>query len=328
MTTKATEAIDEIKGGAFVRSAANIRDWIKADGSTQYPAEKGRYHLVVSLACPWASRTLFARIVKGLEDVISVTVVHAEFAKTSDDPEDKHVGWHFSPPTDVYPECSPDEFGGCKTVREFYGKFAPTPVTKFTVPILFDKKTSKIVNNESSEIVRMLSSEFNAFSSHPELELYPENLRSEIDAVNEWVYDSINDGVYKCGFSRAQEPYDKSLNALFAGLDRAEEILSKQAFIAGSQLTEADIRLFATLVRFDHVYHTHFKCNKKLVSQYPHLISYTRALYQSGVQSTVNLTHIKNHYYRSHKTINQFSVVPPGPPDNLFELPHDRARFN
>eukprot|EP00301_Raphidiophrys_heterophryoidea_P024026 c7673_g1_i1.p1 GENE.c7673_g1_i1~~c7673_g1_i1.p1 ORF type:complete len:355 (-),score=62.31 c7673_g1_i1:124-1158(-) len=321
---KPRTSMQELSGdGAFKRIASGYRDWIKADGSTQFPPEADRYHLYVSYACPWASRALFVRAVKGLENVIGLTIVHPVFEKTSSDPEDKHNGWVFKVDPD-FPECTTDPIRGCKTLRELYVKNDDT-FGKYTVPILFDKKTNKIVNNESADIIRMFSDEFDAFSSRPGWTLYPTGLQKEIDEVNEWVYPMINNGVYRAGFAQKQEPYNLGVADVFAGLDRAEEILSRQRYIASAtELTEADVRLFVTIVRFDEVYHGHFKCNKKRLSDYHHLSNYVRDLYQiPKVAESVNMPHIKHHYHRSHPTINVFGIVPVGPHDNL-HAPHDR----
>jgi len=250
-----------------------------------------------------------------LDDVISVTVVEPVMVKTSD--KDNHHGWAFS---------DEDQPKGAKTVRAFY-EMHSDHVSKFTVPILYDNKLGKIVSNESSEIIRMLGQEFNELATkNKDLDLYPEASREEIDSVNEWVYPQINNGVYRSGFAQTQEAYEEAVADVFAGLDRAEDILSKQRYIASSdQITEADIRLFVTLVRFDEVYHGHFKCNKKRIADYPNLVNYTREIYQlDGISETVDMHHIKEHYHRSHPTINPFGIVPVGPGVD-FSLPHDRA---
>jgi len=316
--------MDEVKDGAFRRTASVFRNWVKADGSSDFPPESGRYHLYVSYACPWASRTLFVRAIKGLEDVIGLTVVHPVFERTST--EDQHRGWMFKVDP-LFPECTEDPILGAKSVRELYEKSDDT-LGKYTVPILFDKTTRRIVSNESSEIIRMFSTEFDALSSRPGWNLYPTELQSVIDDTNDWVYNAINNGVYRAGFAQKQEPYDLAVAEVFAGLDRAEEVLSHQRYIASHTcFTEADVRLFVTLVRFDEVYVGHFKCNKKRLEDYPNLINYVRELYQiRGVSSSVNMAHIKHHYHRSHPTINPFGIVPVGPGVS-FAAPHNRNRL-
>mmetsp|Transcript_2979 Transcript_2979/g.5029 ORF Transcript_2979/g.5029 Transcript_2979/m.5029 type:complete len:344 (+) Transcript_2979:166-1197(+) len=314
-TGKAQSAMEEVsKNGAFVRTDATFRNWIKADGSTEFAPEKGRYHLVVCLACPWASRCLAVRKIKGLDDVIGVTATKPIFDRTSD--KDKHTGWIFE---------EDDQFLGARTVRELYeGQEGQS--SKFTVPILYDLKTDKFVSNESSEIIRMLNSEFNEFATkNKDLDLYPESNRDKIDEVNEWVYPMINNGVYRSGFAQSQEAYDEAVDEVFEGLDTAEEILSNQTFIASDdKISEADIRLFVTLVRFDEVYHGHFKCNKKRIEDYPNLSNYTRHIYQmDGIADTVDMFHIKEHYHRSHPSINPFGIVPKGPGVD-FMKPHNR----
>ena len=328
MSTVAHTAMDETsKSGAFVRTESVFRKWVRASpqGPNDFPAEQGRYHLYVSYACPWASRCLFVRSVKGLEDVISLSVVGSVFQKTSKDPKDLHKGWTFLS-ADEEAGCIPDDVMNAKTVRELYEKCNDT-LGKYTVPILFDKKTKMIVNNESAEIIRMFNQEFNAFAKNPTLDLYPEDLREEIDKVNTWVYPNINNGVYRAGFAQKQEPYDEAVKAVFEHLDKAEAILAKQRYIASKdRLTEADIRFFVTIVRFDEVYHGHFKCNKKTLSEYVNITNYLRELYQmEGVAKTVNMDHIKSHYHRSHPTINPFGIVPAGPSVlKSLALPHNR----
>ncbi|XP_067676741.1 glutathionyl-hydroquinone reductase YqjG-like [Haliotis asinina] len=305
--------------GEFVRKESAFRNVVTADGSSGFKAESNRYHLYVSLACPWAHRTLILRTLKGLEDAISYTVVDWLM---------EEGGWKF---TDERPGCTLDTLNGASYLREIYLKVDPEYQGRFTVPVLWDKQTKTVVNNESSEIIRMFNTEFNAFCETPEqreLNFYPAELQAAIDGVNEWVYPQINNGVYRCGFARSQEAYDSAITELFQGLDRAEEILSKQRYLTGSRVTEADIRLFTTLVRFDNVYHTHFKCNRRQIVDYPNLWGYTQDLYQlPGVAATVNMEHIMKHYYKSHTSINPFGIVPVGPqPD--FTAPHNRARLS
>jgi putative glutathione S-transferase len=270
------------------RKPSSFRSAVTADGSSGFKAEAGRYHLYVSFACPWAHRTLVVRKLKGLEAAISYTVVDWHL---------REGGWRF---TDQKPGCERDPLHNFEFLRQVYSLTDASYEGNITVPVLFDKKTDRIVNNESAEIIRMLNSEFNAFSASPRqaaLDLYPAALRGEIDATNEWVYATINNGVYRCGFATTQEAYEEAFHKLFASLDRAEAILSKSRFLCGNTLTEADVRLFTTLVRFDPVYVLHFKCNLRRIRDYPALSAYLRDLYQlPGVRETVNMEHIKKHY--------------------------------
>ncbi|XP_048737020.1 glutathionyl-hydroquinone reductase YqjG-like isoform X2 [Ostrea edulis] len=306
------------KKGAFQRAQSAFRNWITADGSSGFKAESGRYHLYVSFACPWAHRTLIVRKLKGLEDVISVNVVDWLL--------NFETGWEFNEKRDA---STSDTVNGKKFMKEVYKKADPDYNRSITVPVLWDKQKNTIVNNESSEIIRMLNSEFNAFCKTPEqkqLDLYPEDRRKEIDEVNEWIYPNINNGVYRSGFARSQEAYDEAVVALFEALDKVESILSKQRYLVGSCMTEADVRLFVTLVRFDKVYEQHFKCNKKRIIDYPNMWPYVRDIYQTeGIAETVNMEHIKNHYMVSHRSINPFGIVSIGP-ELDFNAPHDRNR--
>lgn len=306
------------KRGEFLRPDSIFRNWITADGSTGFKAEAGRYHIYVSLACPWAHRTLIVRKMKGLEDVISVMVVDWFLTEK---------GWSF---TDQKPKCSLDTINNCEFLREVYQKTDPDYKGKVTVPTLWDKVRKTIVNNESSEIIRMLNTEFNAFCKTQEqrdIDIYPENLRTKIDELNSWIYPNINNGVYRCGFARSQEAYDEAVQQLFEHLDKVEGILSKSRYLTGSNFTEADIRLFTTLVRFDWVYQVHFKCNKKKLTQYPNIWGYTRDIYQSwGIGETVDREHIIKHYFYSHETINPFRIVAVGP-DLDFMEPHGREKL-
>jgi putative glutathione S-transferase len=287
--------------GSFVRRPTGFHGTVTAQ-TGKHTAETGRYHLYVSLACPWAHRTLIVRTLKGLEDAISVDVVHPFLSDS---------GWSFG--TD-YIGATGDRLGSRRFLQEVYRQAEPAYDGIVTVPVLWDKKLGTIVNNESSEIIRMLNTEFAAFATHTGPDLYPEALRSEIDAVNAWTYPSINNGVYRSGFARSQSAHERAVNELFAALDRAEDILSRQDYLVGNVLTEADVRLFPTLIRFDAVYHTHFKCNRKLIAQYPALHRYMARIYRlPGVAGTVNLDHIRYHYYASHKHINPSGIVPQGP---------------
>jgi len=299
-------------GGRFVRKAPAFRNFITADDSSGFLAEPDRYHLYVSLACPWAHRTLIFRKLKKLEDLISVSVV--DFLM-------KEEGWIFS---DKTPGATLDDVNGCDKLYQVYTKALSDYTGRVTVPVLWDKKKNTIVNNESSEIIRMLNSAFNAFGDD-EIDFYPEALREEIDAINEKVYHNINNGVYKCGFATTQEAYEEAFDSLFTTLDELEEILGRQSYLCGEKLTEADWRLFTTLIRFDLVYYGHFKCNLRHIEDYPNLSNYLRALYQvPGVAETCNFKHIKDHYYASHESINPSGVVPKGPLYD-FHAPHNRG---
>jgi putative glutathione S-transferase len=288
--------------GAFVRAATSFRGTVSRESSHLHAAEPNRYHLYVSLACPWAHRTLMVRALKGLEDVISVDVVHPHLT-------DK--GWSFD--TD-FDGATGDRVGTHSYLQQIYRAASPDYAGVITVPVLFDKKLGTIVNNESSEIIRMLNTEFNAIAQHPEIDLYPENLRSQIDAVNAWTYPSINNGVYRTGFAQSQQAHEHAFDELFDALDRVEHIRQGQPFLCGDTLTEADIRLFPTLIRFDAVYHTHFKCNQRRIADYPNLSGYVRDLYQHpGIRETVDFDQIKRHYYETHPQINPTGIVPMGP---------------
>lgn len=290
-------------GGRFKRQESAFRDRV---GTDRFPAEAGRYHLYVSLACPWAHRTLIFRALKGLTDVVSVSAV---------DPLMLENGWEFG--TDG------DPLHGLAYLRDLYTKAAPQYTGRVTVPVLWDRKHQTIVNNESAELIRMLNSDFGALASGPDF--YPEPLRDEIDAVNARVYDAINNGVYKAGFATTQDAYEEAYDALFTALDWVENRLSRHRYLIGDTLTEADWRLFTTLVRFDAVYVGHFKCNRNRISDFPNMQGYLRELYQvPGVAETVNFDHIKRHYYASHATINPTGIVPKGPALDL-TLPHGRG---
>ncbi|MEL4070314.1 glutathione S-transferase family protein [Ochrobactrum sp. GPK 3] len=306
--------------GRFERSKSQFRNWITADGSAGptgeggFKAEPGRYHLYVSYACPWAHRTLIFRALKKLEEVISVSVV--DFLMVEE-------GWTFYGTTG----STGDDLYGSKRLYEIYTRADPNYSGRVTVPVLWDKQRQTIVSNESSEIIRMLNTAFNEFGD-ASLDFYPEALAAEIDALNDFIYPNINNGVYRAGFATEQDAYEEAFKQLFAALDTLEDRLSRQRYLTGSSLAEADWRLFTTLLRFDPVYVGHFKCNLRRIADYPNLWNYTRELYQvPGVASTVNMEHIKGHYYRSHKTINPTGVVPMGPEID-FAVPHDRDRFS
>ena len=303
-------------GGKFVRTDAQFRNWVTADGSAGpsgeggFPAEAGRYHLYVSLACPWASRTLTFRALKGLERMISVSIVNAYMGEH---------GWTF----DEAPGVVPDPVGGARYLYEVYLKAAPDYSGRVTVPVLWDLQRNTIVSNESAEIIRMMNSAFDGIGAS-EGDYAPTALLPQIDEINARIYDAVNNGVYKAGFATRQRVYEHEVTALFECLDELEQCLSHQRYLLGDCITEADWRLFTTLIRFGSVYHGHFKCNLRRVVDYPNLWSYTRELYQwPGVAATVDLRHIKEHYYRSHPTINPNGIVPAGPILNLDE-PHGR----
>ncbi|KAK8964630.1 hypothetical protein KSP40_PGU020482 [Platanthera guangdongensis] len=320
-------ALDDMtQTGAFIRVPSSFRNFISKDQSSQFPTESGRYHLYVSYACPWASRCLAFLSLKGLDKAISYTATNSVSERTK--VTDEHFGWVFPDSSTEESGANPDPLNGARSIRELYELASPNYSGRFTVPVLWDKKLKTIVNNESSEIIRMLNKEFDEIAENADLDLYPPHLQSVIDEVNEWVYDAINNGVYKCGFAKIQSAYDEAVVKLFDALDKCEEILSKQRYICGNVLTEADIRLFVTLIRFDEVYTVHFKCNKRLLREYPNLFNYTKDVYQiSGISSTVNMEHIKKHYYGSHPGINPSGVVPIG--SNIdYSAPHDRDRFH
>ncbi|TRX96895.1 hypothetical protein FHL15_002201 [Xylaria flabelliformis] len=312
------------KSGEFKRQASSFRDWISDEPGAKFPPEKGRYHLYVSYACPWAHRTLIARKLKGLEEFVSFSVVHWHMG-------DK--GWRFPTPEDkdaAGENVIPDPLPGHESnthIRNVYFAIEPNYSGRFTVPVLFDKKSKTIVNNESSEILRMFGSVFNSQLAEPyvSVDLYPESLRAKIDEAGEWTYDKINNGVYKSGFATTQEAYERNVVALFEALDRAETQLKSSGgpYFFGDVLTETDIRLFVTLIRFDPVYVQHFKCNiRDIRSGYPALHKWMRNLYWShpsgAFKDTTNFLHIKNHYTKSHTQINPHSICPVGPlPDIL-----------
>lgn len=303
----------ESNRGRFVRKGSHFRQWVRADHSTPFEPEAKRYHLYASLACPWAHRTLIFRKLKGLEDAITLSIV---------DPYMLENGWAFSDA----PGTIPDSVNDSQHLHEVYTRADERYSGRVTVPVLWDRQNETIVNNESSEIIRMFNSEFDAIGD-ASLDFYPEDLRAEIDEMNDYVYPRINDGVYRCGFATSQAAYDEAFDELFAGLDAIDDRLSRQRYLVGDRITEADWRLFTTLVRFDPVYVGHFKCNLRRIADYAHLSGYLRELYQvPGVADTVDFHHIKHHYYGSHETINPTRVVPNGPELNL-AAPHGRQAF-
>lgn len=298
--------------GEFVRRDSQFRDRVTADGSSGFAAEAGRYHLYVSTACPWAHRTLIFRKLKGLEAAISISIV---------DPVIEDQGWPFG----AGKGCVPDTVNGFHHLHQVYTRAKPDYTGRVSVPVLWDKLRGTIVNNESSEIIRMLNSEFEACARSHE-DFYPARVRPDIDAVNKVVYENINNGVYRAGFATTQEAYERVFDALFAALDEMEARLARTRYLVGDRVTEADWRLFPTLVRFDAVYHGHFKCNLRRIEDYPNLSNYLRDLYQApGIAETVDMEHIKRHYYASHRHINPTRIVPRGPALD-FTAPHDRAR--
>ncbi|TVP94379.1 MAG: glutathione S-transferase family protein [Roseinatronobacter sp.] len=305
-------------GGAFKRDTSRFRNWVTADGNAGpsgeggFKAEAGRYHLYVSYACPWAHRTLIFRALKGLEDMIDVSAVHPDMLTD---------GWTFD--TD-FDGATGDKLFGSDYMRDIYTRADPQISGRVTVPVLWDKAQGKIVSNESAEIIRMLNSAFDGLTGNTD-DYYPENLRAQIDEVNARIYDEVNNGVYKSGFATTQEAYEKAVIPLFEALDWLEEHLSTRRYLMGDTLTEADWRLFTTLVRFDSVYHLHFKCNRRRIVDYPALWAYTRDLYQHpGVAPTVHFDHIVRHYHYSHDTINPNRIIPINPVLE-FDAPHNRA---
>jgi putative glutathione S-transferase len=305
--------------GRFEREPTRFRSWVTPDGAPGedgrggFPAESGRYHLYVSLACPWAHRTLIFRTLKYLQDAISVSVVSPLMGPQ---------GWTFNESEG----SSGDSANGVQRLGHVYLLADPHYSGRVTVPVLWDKKRCTIVNNESAEIIRMLNTAFDEFTGDRS-DFYPQELRAEIDAINDDVYPNINNGVYRAGFATTQEAYEEAYRGLFAALARMEDRLTRSRFLAGDVITEADWRLFTTLVRFDAVYYGHFKCNERRIADYPNLSNYLRDLYQvSGVAATVNLDHIKRHYYWSHTQINPTRIVPLGPKLD-FGAAHDRGRF-
>lgn len=305
-------------GGEFKRDAAKFRDWVTTDGSAGpsgaggHKAESGRYHLYVSHACPWAHRTMIFRAIKGLEDHIDISVVH---------PEMLSEGWEFRKDFDG---ATGDRQFGLDYLRQVYLKVQPEMTGRVTVPVLWDKQTGSIVSNESADIIRMFNSAFDDITGNTD-DYYPADLRDRIDAVNDRIYDTVNNGVYKAGFATSQQAYDKAVGPLFDSLDWIEGLLSENRYLTGDRLTEADWRLLTTVFRFDGVYHTHFKCNRRRVVDYPNLWAWARELYQwPGVAQTVHPDHFMRHYYYSHDMINPHRIVPIGP-DPDWNEPHRRG---
>lgn len=309
-----TEWNERDKSGKFNRTPTVFRDRITADGSSGFKAEAGRYHLYVCLACPWAHRTMIMRKLKGLEDAIGLLIV---------DPILSDKGWAFSDA----PGAIPDSINHAQYLQEIYLKADPKYTGRITVPVLWDKEKNTIVNNESREIIRMFDVEFAEIATK-QIDLYPKDLQQRIDDTIDKIYMPINNGVYRSGFATTQEAYDEAVTELFENLDYWETVLDRQRYLCGNQLTEADICLFTTLIRFDSVYHGHFKCNLRRIADYPNLWNYLKDLYQHPeFKATCNLDHIKRHYYMSQTQINPTRIVPKGPIIN-FDEAHDRNRFN
>ena len=313
------EDVSRTKDGHFIRPTTSFRNFVTPDGSPGptgkggFPAEAGRYHLYISLACPWAHRTLIFRQLKNLDNVISLSNAEPLYGKT---------GWEFGSARGG----TPDTANGKSTLAEIYLLADPRYTGRVSVPVLWDKKQRTIVNNESSEIIRMLNSAFEAFTN-VHTDYYPTELRGEIDRINDIVYPTVNNGVYRAGFATSQAAYEDAARGIFATFDQLEERLSRLRYVAGRQITEADWRLFTTLVRFDTVYYSHFKCNLRRVADYPNLWNYLRELYQvPDIAETVSIDHIKRHYYGSQRQVNPTGIVPIGPLID-FAAPHDRARF-
>jgi len=300
--------------GEFERSETTFRDEIRDDPDAQFPAEVGRYHLYVCYACPWAHRTLLVRALKGLEDAITVDYV---------DPYRGDDGWQFTPEKDG---CTPDSLHGSDYLRELYQRADPDVTGRVTVPVLWDKKQDTIVNNESAEIIRMLDTAMDGVAER-DVDLYPEGYREEVDRIIEEIYEPINNGVYRAGFAESQTAYDRAVTELFEALSHWDEVLADQRYLAGDRLTEADVCMFTTLVRFDQVYHTHFMCNTQFIHQYDNLWPYLRDLYQTpGVADTVRMDHIKEHYYTTHPDVTPSRIIAAGPDVDL-TAPHDRDRL-
>ena len=313
--TRAAFAEDKAPDGSFRRLDSYFRDHVTADGSSGYRAEPGRYHLYVSYACPWAHRTIIYRHLKGLEDVISMTVV---------DPERDERSWAIT----GAPGTTSDPVNNFTFLSEGYVASDPDFGGRVTVPALWDRERKRIVNNESSEIIRMFDTEFDAFAGHPERHYLPEDLRAEIDELNWFVYDNVNNGVYKTGFATTQSAYERAFGNLFEALDELDARLATRRYLVGDTITEADLRLFPTLVRFDAVYVGHFKCNLRRIADYANLSGYLRDVYQHpGIAATVDMDQIKRHYYRTHPTLNPTRIVPLGPALDL-AAPHGRERLD
>ena len=303
---------EQTQEGAFKRQQDAFQDWVTGNGASRYPAAKGRYHLYVSWACPWAHRTIILRKLKRLEDVVGMTVV---------DPIRDQRGWAFGPG----PGHSKDPINGYQFLSQAYKATDPNYVGRVTVPVLWDTETHRIVSNSDDDIMRMFNREFHAVTDST-VDFYPEDLHEDIDRLNAIIYENVNDGVYRAGFATSQKVYDAAVRRLFDTLDMLETRLSQQRYLFGKRLVETDWRLFVTLIRFDVVYHGHFKCNLRRIADYPNLFGYLKDLYQyDGIAETVNFDHIKRHYYVTHDDINPTRLVPLGPDQDL-SVPHGRDR--
>jgi putative glutathione S-transferase len=314
---------EETKSGEFQRQPDAFRKWVSNDGSTSYPAAADRYHLYVSLACPWASRTVIFRKLKGLEGAIGMTIV---------DPIRDEEGWAFRDQSGKIPPGVPfestDSINGFQFLSEAYKATNPDYDERVTVPVLWDKQTKKIVNNCEDDICRMFNDRFNDFARNKDVDFFPQEIENEHAKLSSFLHDNVNNGVYKAGFATRQRPYEIACRKLFEALDDLEERLSKSRYLFGNRIVEADWRLFCTLIRFDVVYHGHFKCNLRRIIDYPNLQGYLMDLYQQpGITDTVNFDHIKRHYYMTHTQINPTRIVPIGPVLDLGK-PHDRERLS
>ena len=314
---------EETKSGEFKRQEDAFREWISNDGSTPYAAEAGRYHLYVSLACPWASRTVIVRKLKGLEDAIGLTIV---------DPVRDDLGWAFRDPSGKIPPGAPfestDPINGFRFLSEAYTATDHEYMARVTVPVLWDKKTKRIVNNCEDDICRMFNDVFNDFAQNKSVNFFPKEIQADHAKLSDFIYENVNNGVYRAGFATRQGPYERACRRVFQALDELEQRLSKSRYLFANRIVEADWRLFCTLVRFDPVYYGHFKCNLRRIIDYLNLQGYLMDLYQRpGIAETVNLDHIKRHYYMTHTAINPTRIVPIGPLLDLTK-PHGRERLN
>lgn len=308
-----SEREQEDAEGKFIRPSTTFHNQITADGASGFKAEAGRYHLYISWACPWACRTAIMRQLKGLQDIVGMSVVA---------PEIHDNGWEFADE----PGCIPDTVNGADYLWQIYLKADPNYSGRVTVPVLWDAQTNTIVNNESREIMRMFDTEFHHLAQN-NVNFYPENLQKMIDETIDAIYQPINNGVYRAGFATKQAAYDQAVTELFDALEHWEKVLGEQRYLCGEQITEADWCMFTTLYRFDPVYYVHFKCNLRRIVDYPNLWNYLKDLYQQpGVKQTCNLDHIKRHYYRSHPKVNPTRIVPKGPMID-YDTPHDRDRL-
>ena len=311
-------AMDDVVKGRFQRKPSQFRNWISKEPDARFPPAPDRYRLYVSLACPWAHRTLITRAMKGLEDVLPVTVVHHHMGGN---------GWRFvtEDEENLPPMCEPEPLYGYKFIKELYFKAEPEYEGRFTVPVLWDSKEGVVVNNESSEIIVMLNSMMNEYAKNPEVDLFPVDMRDDITKMADSFYNEVNNGVYRCGFATTQEAYDEAFFDMFKRLDELDEHLSKNRYLMGDKFTLADIRLFVTLIRFDAVYVVHFKTNQKQIKEYKNLSAFVREIYQMPqIKPTVSFEHIKRHYYGSHPSINPHLIVPHGPDLSHLEEPHGR----